>query len=224
MNEEAKAALQDVDVIVWVIAGTRFLEDDEWVLGFLKNITIPVILVINKIDLLKDKDFLLPYIQDISLRYPFAAVFPISALSDHSFAPLEACLASYLPLCEAFYFPEHQQTDQTERFFIAEIVREKLMRFLGQELPYILAVEIERFQKKSETVMDIAAIIWVERDSQKAMVIGERGLRLKEIGTLARMDMEAYLDQKVFLRLWVKVRSGWSNDLRALKSLGYGKS
>jgi len=178
-----------------------------------------VILAVNKVDLLADKRVLLPHLEALGRRADFAAIVPLSALREHNLDRLDAEVLKLLP-AGGFFFPEDQVTDRSERFLAAEIVREKLTRQLGDELPYASAVELEECVE-DRGVLHISALVLVERRGQKRIVIGEGGSRLRAIGTEARKDLERLFDQKVMLRLWVKVRTGWSDDERALKSLGY---
>jgi len=219
MNRTAKSTLADVDLIIFVVEASRWTEDDENVLRQLRAAAVPVVLAVNKIDHIKDKAELLPLLQGLAKKMDFAAMVPVSALRRGNLEELDKVVASHLPENEPFY-AEDQITDRSERFLAAEIVREKLMRTLGQELPYELTVEIEQF-KNEDNMLNIAAVIWIERDSQKPIVIGKGGSVLKKVGQLARTDMERLFDSKVFLQLWVKVKEGWSDDERALSSLGY---
>jgi GTP-binding protein Era len=219
MNRAASDALQDVDVVVFVVEGTRWTDEDEMVLEKVRQVPCPVILAINKIDRMADKQVLLPHLQELAKRMDFAHIIPLSAKLGSQVAELERVVESMLPESTPFY-PEDQVTDRSLRFMAAELVREKLFRKLGQELPYGLTVEIEQF-KEEEGLYRINALIWVERDSQKAIVIGKQGALLREVGREARLDMEQAFGQKVFLELWVKVKEGWSDDERALRSLGY---
>jgi GTP-binding protein Era len=219
MNRAANSVLNDVDLILFVVQALQWTEEDEVVLERLQEIRTPVLLVVNKIDKLADKNELLPYIEKLSVKHAFAAVIPVSALHAENIDQLEADVSERMPENEAF-FPADQITDRTVRFLAAEIIREKLVRELGQELPYTTAVEIERFEE-GETINRIFATIYVETRGQKAIIIGRKGARLKSIGSKARVDIEKMLDSKVYLELWVKVREGWSNDERALASLGY---
>lgn len=219
MNRTAESVIGDVDAIVFVVDGTQWQEGDEHALEKIERASCPVFLAINKVDKLEDKAALLPYIEEISQRFEFQEIVPLCALTGFSVDHLEERLYASLPE-NPFFFDEDQITDKTERFLTAEIVREKLMRQLGHELPYELTVEIEQF-KEEERVIHINAAILVERDSQKAIVIGKQGQRLKSVGSEARKDMERLLDKKVMLTLWVKVKHGWSDDERALRSLGY---
>jgi GTP-binding protein Era len=211
--------LNDVDLILFVVQAMQWTEEDEVVLERLKEIRTPVLLVVNKIDKLADKNELLPFIEKLTAKHEFDAVIPVSALHAENIGQLEADVSERMPENEAF-FPADQITDRTVRFLAAEIIREKLVRELGQELPYTTAVEIERFEE-GESINRIFATIYVETKGQKAIIIGRKGARLKSIGTKARVDIEKMLDSKVYLELWVKVREGWSNDERALASLGY---
>ena len=183
------------------------------------NSGLPTILAVNKTDLLEDKQRLLPHLQELAKKGDFAAIMPLSALQQHNVAELEVEILNYLPKATHF-FPEDQITDRSQRFLAAEIVREKIMRQLGDELPYAVTTEIEEF-KQEGPVLHISAVIFVERKGQKKILIGEGGSRLRSIGSEARRDMEPLFDSKVMLRLWIKVKSGWSDDERALRSLGY---
>jgi len=219
MNRTAGSSFKDVDLIVLLVEALKWTNEDELVIKRLQNIKTPVVLAVNKVDEVKKKDQLLPFIESIKHKYDFSDIIPLSAMKGDNIENFEKLVTSYLPESEAFY-SEDQITDRSERFMAAEIIREKLMRNLAQELPYNLTVEIEKFTHDGN-LLDIAAVIWVERDNQKAIVIGKGGEQLKSIGTKARIDMEKMFDHKVFLQLWVKVKSGWSDDERALNSLGY---
>jgi GTPase len=219
MNRAATDALQDVDLVVFVVEGTRWTDEDELVLEKLRQLSCPVILAVNKIDRVTDKKKLLPYLQQVSGHMDFAQIIPLSAKQGSQVAELEQAVEALLPESTPFY-PEDQVTDRSMRFMAAELVREKLFRKLGQELPYGITVEIEQF-KEEDGLFRINALIWVERDSQKAIVIGKQGALLREVGRESRIDMEEAFGQKVFLELWVKVKEGWADDERALRSLGY---
>jgi GTP-binding protein Era len=219
MNRAASAALADVDLALFVVDRDRWTDEDDLVLEKLRHAECPVVLVVNKIDRLADKAELLPLIESLSTRFEFADIVPVSALRGHNRDDLETLIHGYLP--EGIHlFPEDQVTNRSERFLAAELVREKIMRQLGEEVPYAMTVEIEEF-KASPRLIEISALILVERQGQKKILIGEGGSRLRQIGTEARKDMEKAFDSKVMLRLWVKVKSGWSDDERALRSLGY---
>lgn len=219
MNRAASSAMKDVDLVLFLVDRDRWTDDDELVLRNLKNARCPVVLVINKVDRLDDKGQLLPLIQNLQARHNFDDVVPVSALRGHNREELEAVIARFLPE-KVHMYPADQITDRSERFLAAELVREKIMRQLGEEIPYSMTVEIEEF-KASPRLLEISALILVERDGQKKIIIGEGGSRLRQIGTEARKDMEIAFDNKVMLRLWVKVKSGWADDERALRSLGY---
>ena len=220
MNRVAVASLQDVDLILFVVEGLRWEREDEAVLERLRDVKTPVILVVNKVDKITDKRQLLPHLEELAGKGEFAEVIPISAMRGTDVAHLESVVKPYLPEHPPV-FPPDQLTDRSERFLAAEIVREKLMRALGQELPYALTVEIERFSPGENGVTEIAAIIWVERPNHKGIVIGKGGRLLKKVGEQARKDLEQLLGCRVFLQLWVKVKEGWSDDERILRSLGY---
>ena len=219
MNRAATAALAGVDLALFVVDRDRWTDEDDLVLEKLRHAQCPVVLVVKKIDRLNDKGELLPLIESLSKRFDFAEIVPVSALRGHNRDDLETLIERYLP--EGIHlFPEDQITNRSERFLAAELVREKIMRQLGEEVPYAMTVEIEEF-KSSPRLIEISALILVERQGQKKILIGEGGSRLRQIGTEARKDMEKAFDSKVMLRLWVKVKSGWSDDERALRSLGY---
>jgi GTP-binding protein Era len=222
MNRAASSAISDVDLVVLVVDRTAWTDEDRMVLEQVKRAGVPVLLVINKIDLLADKSTLLPQIEMLREQAEFAAILPLSALQRHNIAQLEDEIVALLPE-SAHFFPEDQITDRSQRFLASEIVREKIMRQLGDELPYAVTVEIEEFAR-DDGVIHISALILVERQGQKKILIGEKGTRLRSIGSQARVDMERLFDSKVMLRLWVKVRSGWSDDERALRSLGYDEA
>jgi len=219
LNRAAADSLADVDVVVWVVDSTRWQADDDWVLEKLKKLSCPVIVAVNKIDRLSDKAALLPLLQKLSGKHAFADMIPLSAKTGKQLPALEASVMKYLPVAPPFY-AEHQVTDRSERFLAAELVREKLFRKLGDEIPYGLTVEIERFREEGR-LLAIHALIWVEKASQKPIVIGNKGQLLKEVGRQARQDMQQAFGRKVFLQLWVKVKEGWADDERALLSLGY---
>lgn len=221
MNKAAASSILDVELVLFVVEGTRWTDDDQMVLNRLIAAKKPVILVVNKVDLYRDKDTLLPHLQWLGSQLNFVDVVPLSAETGDNVEALRSVVHKHLPPCE-FFFPEDYVTDRSMRFMAAEIVREKLMRFLGDELPYSVTVEIERF-KWEEKHYHIAALVLVERESQKRMVIGNKGERIKTIATEARLDMASMLEQPVFLQVWVKVKSGWADDERALRSLGYGE-
>jgi GTP-binding protein Era len=219
MNRAATSAVRDVDRGVMVVDRTAWTAEDDMVLEQVRRSGLPAVLVVNKVDLLEDKARLLPYLEEVAGKYDFAAIVPLSALRSSNIAPLEQQILAFLPESEHF-FPEDQITDRSQRFLAAEIVREKIMRQLGDELPYAVTVEIEDFAQEGD-VLHISALVLVERKGQKKILIGEKGARLRLIGSEARRDMEELFGSRVMLRLWVKVKSGWSDDERALRSLGY---
>jgi GTP-binding protein Era len=222
LNRAAFDSLADVDVAVFVIEGTRWQDDDDWILERLKTLSCPVIAAVNKIDYIDNKELLLPTLQSLSSKFEFAEIIPLSARTGDQLERLEAAVLERLPESPSL-FSEQQVTDRSERFLAAELVREKLFRKLGEEIPYSLTVEIESF-KEEKKVLHIHALIWVDKASQKPIVIGNKGQRLKEVGREAREDMQVAFGQKVFLQLWVKVKEGWADDERALHSLGYDGS
>jgi GTP-binding protein Era len=219
MNRAAAGALEGVDLVVMVVEARAWTGEDDAVLSRIRQAGRPVLLVVNKIDLVEDKTRLLPYLEAAGRRADFVDIVPISARRPRDAERLATLLASYLPEGEPI-FAEDQYTDRSERFLCAEIVREKLFRLVGQEVPHRLAVEVEAFERRGPVVR-IAARIWVESRGQKAIVIGRGGERLKRVGTEARQDMERVLGSRVHLELWVKVRAGWSDDERFLGELGY---
>ena len=219
MNKAAASALNDVDLTLFLCDRTKWTEEDEVVLELVGRQRTPVALVINKVDLMEQKNELLPFTESLSARCQFDAVFPVSALRAHGLNELADYVATQAP-AGPHLFPEDQITDRSQRFLAAELVREKIVRQLGDELPYATAVEIETFEQDERGILHINALILVEREGQKKILVGESGGRLKSIGTSARRDMERAFDSKVMLKLWVKVKSGWSDDIRALKTLG----
>jgi len=220
LNRTADTTLMGVDVVVWLLDSPQFQDYEEEIFKKLAHADLPVILAVNKVDKVKDKSVLMAFFTQAKERYPFAQIIPVSALKSTNLPELETAIMALLPERDAIY-PEDQITDRSERFLAAEIIREKLTRRLGAELPYALTVEIERYEELP-TITKVYAIVWVERDSQKNIVIGKQGELLKKVGTDARFDIEKLIDQKVYLALWVKVKSGWSDSERALQSLGFG--
>lgn len=220
MNRAAASSIEDVDVVLFVVEGLKWTDEDQKVLKRLqKDAKAPVILVLNKADKLSDKAALLPQIETLSQQFNFAAVVPISARKGMNTDLLEQEITKLMPEGELIY-DEDQLTDRSSRFLAAEIVREKLFRFLGQELPYSLTVEVELFEE-DDGMYRIGAVVYVERSGQKSIVIGKKGEQLKLIGKEARLEMEQLFGCKVFLQIWVKVREGWSDNERMLKNLGY---
>ncbi len=218
LNKVVTSSLRDVNVVLFVIEARHFDDKDRQVMHLLPK-SAPVILVINKVDNMADKGELLPFMQDIAKEREFTAIVPVSAKHDKQLDTLLDAIRPYLPEGEKIY-PEDEITDRNERFLAAEIVREKVFRFTGEELPYSVSVVIEQF-KMDGKMRRIHAAILVDKDAHKAMLIGKNGEKLKEIATQARLDMEKLFDGKVFLEVWIKVRSGWADSPQMLKSLGY---
>lgn len=219
MNRSASTALKDVDVVVFVVDRMRWTDEDQLVLEKVQYVKCPILLAVNKSDRLEDKSELLPHLNWLAEQLPQAEIVPISALLGQNLDTLEKLVGERLPESEHFY-PEDQITDRSSRFLAAELIREKIMRQLGAELPYQITVEIEEFKQEGR-ILHIHGLILVERDGQKKIIIGDKGERIKRIGQEARKDMETMFDSKVMLNLWVKVKCGWSDDERALRSLGY---
>ena len=219
MNRSARSVIQDVDVIVFVVDRTQWNSDDQLVADSIGKIRTKLIVAVNKIDLIKNKQELLPQLSMIQEVVPQAEIVPISATTGENVERMESLVEAALPI-SPYYFPDDKITDRSERFLTAEIIREKLMRLLGDELPYAVTIQIERFVRKNKTT-HIDATIFVEREGQKAILIGHKGEKLKRIGIDARSDIERLLETRVMLTTWVKVKTGWSDDDRALKSLGY---
>ncbi|TWX56901.1 GTPase Era [Colwellia hornerae] len=221
MNRAASSSIAEVELVVFLVEGTHWTTDDELVLSKIKKSGARCILVINKIDNVQDKESLLPHLQKLGEKHDFSDIVPISAAKGDNVDTIRQLCLSSLPAGD-FWFPDDYVTDRSSRFMASEIIREKLIRFTGDELPYSTTVEVEQFKMDEKGIIHINALILVERKSQKRMVIGNGGERLKTIGQEARRDMEALFEQKVFLETWVKVKSGWADDERALRSLGYG--
>jgi GTP-binding protein Era len=219
MNDTVLNVIKDVDLVLFVVERFIWNEADQFVLDALANAKVPVLLIINKIDLVQDKTELLPHIAELAKKREFAEIVPVSALGGHNLETIDNLVKALLPE-GPFLFPEDQVTDRSSRFLAAELIREKVTRQLGDELPYEVTVEIEKFERV-KSVMHIHGLILVDKKGQKRIVIGKDGERLKQIGSSAREDMETSFDSKVMLNLWVKVKSGWADDERALQSLGY---
>ncbi|MBB3228456.1 GTP-binding protein Era [Luteibacter sp. Sphag1AF] len=220
INRAARAAMSEVDLAVQVIEAGRWTDEDAAVYAALCEQDVPRLLAINKVDLQKDKTVMLPFVADLMTRHPFDEVYYVSALKSKGLPGLEKGIMQRLPQQPAIY-GEDEITDRSERFIAAEMVREQLMLRLDQELPYATTVEIEHFSDRPDGIAEVHAVIWVERDGQKAIVIGDGGAQLKAIGTSARKSMENLFERKVFLKLWVKVREGWADDENLLKRFGY---
>ena len=207
MNRSASSALKDVDVVVFVVDRTRWTDEDQLVLEKVQHVKCPILLAVNKADRLEDKSELLPHLNWLAEQLPQAEIVPISALQGQNLDTLEKLVGERLPESEHFY-PEDQITDRSSRFLAAELIREKIMRQLGAELPYQITVEIEEFKQEGR-ILHIHGLILVERDGQKKIIIGDKGERIKRIGADARKDMETMFDSKVMLNLWVKVYGGF---------------
>jgi GTPase len=224
MNRAARGALEGVDVALLVVRAGQWDDEDTLAYDALRNAGVPVILVVNQVDRITDKTQLLPYLARVSEGRDFAGVHPISALKRKGLEALVKDVLSHLPKQPPLY-AEDEITDKSQRFLAGELVREQLMRQLGEELPYATTVEIERFVEepspKGGVMLRIGAVIWVEREGQKLIVIGKGGERLREIGTKSRLQMERLFGNKVFLETWVRVREGWSDDEAALRAFGY---
>lgn len=221
MNRAASSSIAEVELIVFLVEGTHWTEDDQLVLKKIQQSGAPCILAVNKVDNVQDKEALLPHLQMLAEQYDFKDILPMSAKKGDNVEKIKQLCLDALPEGD-FWFPEDYITDRSSRFMASEIMREKLMRFTGDELPYSTTVEIEQFKQDQQGILHINALVLVERNSQKRMVIGNKGERLKTIGQEARRDMETLFGQQVFLETWVKVKSGWADDERALRSLGYG--
>ena len=219
MNRSAASVISDVDVVIFVVDRFDWSDADEYVARYLSSSALPVIVALNKVDMIDDKTELLPHLEFLANKVNASALIPLSALRKTNLNELEEKIKSFIPE-QPHIFPEDQITDRSERFLVAEIVREKITRQLGAEVPYQVTVEIERF-KVDGKITFIDALILVERDGQKKIIIGTKGERIKKIGEQARVDIESLLGCKVMLKTWVKIRSGWSDDERALRSLGY---
>ncbi|WIG56175.1 MAG: GTP-binding protein Era [Rhodanobacteraceae bacterium] len=220
LNRAVHAAIADADLAVQVVAAGHWDDEDAAVYAALAERAIPRLLAVNKVDRIADKSKLLPFVEGLTRDRSWDEVFLISAEKRSGLGELERAILARLPGGEPSYDTD-TYTDRSERFLVAELVREQLMRQLGEELPYATTVEIERFEDRPDGVTEIAAVVWVEREGQKAIVIGAGGRRAKAIGSAARRAIEALLDRKVFLKLWVRVRAGWSNDEAALRQFGY---
>jgi len=219
LNRTAKTMLNDVDLILFVVDAMKWTEEDAAVLGLLGNIKAPVVLIINKLDQIDDKEALLPFIQDLSDKHSFREIIPLSAKTGKNVSRLEKLVIELMPEGENV-FPEDQLTDRSERFFAAELVREQLTRRYAKEIPYALTVEIEQFEDVGN-MYRIGALVWVEREGQKNIIIGNKGEAMKAAATQARIEMEKLFDKKVHLSVWVKVKKSWSSDAGALSRLGY---
>ncbi len=220
LNRAVRSAISDVDLVVQVIEAGRFTDEDEALYTALTEQSVPRLLVINKVDLTKDKAVMLPFVSELTEQHHYDEIHYVSALKGQGLKALEQAILQRLPVRAPLY-GDDEVTDRSERFLAAEMVREQLMLRLDQELPYATTVEIEQFNDRPDGIAEIHAVIWVERAGQKAIVIGQGGAQLKAIGSSARRHMERMFERKVFLRLWVKVRQGWADDENMLKKFGY---
>jgi GTP-binding protein Era len=219
MNRVAISSSQDADIILFVIEALRFTDEDEWVWERVRGLKQPLFLVINKIDRVFPKELLLPFLDEMAQRVPASGIVPVSAMESDNLEPLVELVGSRLPVAPPL-FAIDVVTDRDEPFHAAEVVREKLTLKLREELPYGINVQIERFADEDGRIM-INAVIWVERAGQKAIVIGQGGERLKEIGRLARIELNDLWQRSVHLELWVKVKENWADSEMALRQFGY---
>ncbi len=219
LNRTAAAALAGVDLVVFVVDAGHWGEEDELVLQRVRESRLPVLLVVNKIDRVKPRERLLPLMAELSRHTGIDDLVPVSARTGENCDRLEREILARLPEGENLY-PEDQLTDRPERFFAAELIREQLILRYHKELPYAITVEIEQFQEQPH-LLRIGALIWVERPNQKAILLGKGGRAMKETATIARKELEAFFQKKVFLQLWVKVKRSWSSDQASLAQLGY---
>lgn len=219
MNKTARQALIDVNAVIFVVEALKWTAEDQVVCQLLQSASCPIYIALNKIDLISDKEKLLPFMQQLQAKLPQAEIIPVSATKAMQIQVLDEAVKNCLPE-SVFYFPQDEFTNHSKYFYVSEIIREKLMRLLGKELPYASCVQVESIEDKDK-IIHISALIWVEREGQKRIVIGEKGSKLKEIGQQARLDMERYFGKKVFLQLWVKVKEGWSEDPKTLEGLGF---
>lgn len=218
MNRAVTQALAEVDVVLWLVEARKFTAADQRILPLLPR-DKPVVLVVNKIDLVEEKTRLLPFLETMAQQFKFAEIVPLSAEKEKDALRLPVILKPYLPEGEA-WFGEDDITDRSSRFLAAEIVREKVFRLTGDEIPYVVAVTIEQFEEEG-AMFRIGAVIWVDREGHKPIVLGRGGEHIKRIASEARQDMEKLFDRKVFLQVWVKVKGGWADDSRLIKQFGY---
>lgn len=220
LNRTARSVLEGVDLLIFVVEASRWTREDEKVLAYLQQVHAPVILAVNKVDKIKQKETLLPYLSEMAARYDFKEIVPLSAKSGKHLPQLESLVLQALPAGER-PFPDDQLTDRPEKFFAAEMIREQITRRYAKELPYATSVEIEKFEELPGRYR-IHGVIWVEKPGQKGIIIGKDGLALKKMATQARKSMEKFFETKVHLEIWVKVKKSWSSDEAALVRLGYG--
>lgn len=218
INLQAVAALEDVDAVLMIVEAERWVDEDSLVLERLQHLSCPVFLIANKVDRVKQKVDLLAWLQEVAAKREFKAIFPLSATKGINTEALKNELIAIMPEGDWSY-AEDDVTDQSTRFICGELIREQLMTYLHQEIPYSTAVEIEKFEPRAE-ITEIHACIWVSRENQKGIIIGRKGETLKRIGSSARVALEAFLERKVLLRLWVRVEENWENSPRHLQALG----
>jgi GTP-binding protein Era len=218
MNRSVTQALAEVDVVLWLVEAMKFTPADERILPLLPR-DKPVVLVVNKVDTVATKTNLLPFLQKMGQQFTFAEIVPLSAEQARDAARLPAILKPYLPEGEP-WFAEDDITDRSSRFLAAEIVREKVFRLTGDEIPYAVAVTVEQYEE-TPTLLRIGAVVWVDREAHRPILLGQKGEHIKRIASEARQDMEKLFDRKVFLELWVKVKGGWADDARLIKQFGY---
>lgn len=222
INMEAVAALEEADVVVMIVEAMKWTDEDELVLKRLENVKCPVVLVANKVDRIAKKNQLFEWLQEVTAKHAFTQIFPLSATKGINTKELKETLAEHLPE-EYWQYEEDDVTDQSTRFICGELIREQLMTYLHQELPYSTAIEVERFETQAGKKIEIDATIWVSRESQKGIIIGRKGETLKRIGSSARIALEEFLQNKVVLKLWAKVEEDWQNSPKHLKALGIAK-
>jgi GTP-binding protein Era len=219
MNRAASSALDDADLCVFVVEAMRWTKEDGFVLERIKQSGRPAMAVVNKVDGVHPKGRLLPYLAELGARHNFVEVVPVSALKADNIEALTKAISRQLPVAPAM-FPPEEKTDRGQNFRIAESIREKLTMELNQEVPYGIAVEVERIADGEDGQVDVDATIWVDREGQKPIVIGPKGERLKRVGRSARMELNRLLGRRLHLTLWVKVRENWADNARSLKQLG----
>jgi len=219
MVRTAIEALNEVDIVLFMVEPRKPERGDREIIRLLEKVRSPVFLIINKIDLIKKQE-ILPVIGDYRDLYAFKEVIPVSAIKHDGIGSLLKTISGYLPH-GPHYYPDDLITDQLERFMVSEIIREKIMEMTGEELPYSVAVELVEWKEREDGLVSVSCNIYVEREGQKAIIIGKRGAKLKSVGSAARVDIERLLNTKVFLELWVRVKKNWRNDERLLKELGY---
>lgn len=218
LNKTAKRTLSDADIILFVIEAGNWTEEEDLIMKYLETVKCPVMLIINKIDLITPKEKLLPYIEKCKQALPYSEIILVSAMKNDNLELLEESLLEKLPESPFYYYPE-DKTDKQIQFRISELIREQVFRRTGQELPYSTAVELEKMENK-KNILHIYATIWIERKGQKKIIIGEKGSKLKEIGQHARETIEQMVAQQIYLNLWVKVKENWSDDKMFIRQMG----